>query len=62
MLKKIINIIKKIIFSFIMLYGLNLLVNSFNVVIPINIFTIATVSFLGVPGLVSLIVMFFIVK
>ena len=62
MLKKFINIIRKIIFSFIMLYGLNLLVNSFNVVIPINLFTIGTVSFLGVPGLVSLIVMFFIVK
>lgn len=62
MLKKIMNFIKRVIFSFVMLYGLNLLVNSFNVVIPINIFTLGTVTFLGVPGLVSLIVMFFIVR
>lgn len=62
MLKKIMSFIKRVIFSFVMLYGLNLLVNSFNVVIPINIFTLGTVTFLGVPGLISLIVMFFIVR
>lgn len=62
MLKSLINILKKVIFSFFLLYGLNLLVNSFNVVIPMNIFTIGTITFLGVPGLVSLVVMFFIVK
>lgn len=62
MLKSLINISKKVIFSFLLLYGLNLLVNSFNVVIPMNIFTIGTITFLGVPGLVSLVVMFFIVK
>lgn len=62
MLKNGISIIKKIIFSFVMLYGLNLLVNSMNVLIPINIFTIGTISVLGVPGLVSLIAMFFIVR
>jgi len=62
MLKKGMFVIKKIIFSFVMLYGLNLLVNSMNVLIPINIFTIGTVSVLGVPGLVSLIAMFFIVR
>ncbi len=62
MLKRLINIVKKIVFSFLVLYGLNLLVNSFNVVIPINIFTITTSTILGIPGVLSLIVMFFIVK
>ena len=62
MLKKIVNVIKKVVFSFLLLYGLNLLVNSFNVVIPINFISLGTVSILGVPGLVSLVVMFFIVR
>ncbi len=62
MIKKLINLLKKVIFAFLLLYGLNLLVNSFNVVIPINVFTLGTTTFLGVPGLVSLVVMFFIVR
>lgn len=59
MLKKVQLVVKKIIFAFLLLYGLDLCVNSLNVVIPINIFTLGTVSFLGVPGLISLIAMFF---
>lgn len=62
MIKKIINLLKKIVFSFLLLYGLNLLINSFNVVIPMNIFTLSVVTFLGVPGLASLVAMFFIVR
>jgi pro-sigmaK processing inhibitor BofA len=62
MIIKIIGFIKKVIFSFLLLYGFNLFVNSLNVFIPINIFTLGTVSALGVPGLVSLIAMFFIVR
>lgn len=61
-MQKIVNVVKKIVFSFFLLYGLNLLVNSFNVVIPMNLFTIGTVTILGVPGLVSLVAMFFIVR
>ncbi len=62
MINKLLNVVKKVIFAFLLLYGLNLLVNSFNVVIPINLFTISTITVLGVPGLVSLIAMFFIVR
>lgn len=62
MIKKIINLLKKVVFSFLLLYGLNLLINSFNVVIPMNIFTLSVVTFLGVPGLASLVAMFFIVR
>ncbi len=62
MVKKVIAFVKKIIFAFLLLYGLDLCINSLNVVIPINVFTLGTVTFLGVPGLVSLIAMFFMTK
>lgn len=62
MLKKVISFVKKIIFAFLLLYGLNMCINSLNIVIPINTFTLGTVTFLGVPGMVSLIVLFFMTK
>ncbi len=62
MVKKIVSFVKKFIFAFLLLYGLNLCINSINVVIPINAFTLGTVTFLGVPGLVSLVAMFFMTK
>ncbi len=62
MIKKCISLVKKVIFSFLLLYGLNLCINSLNIVIPINVFTLGTVTFLGVPGLVSLITLFFMTK
>ncbi len=62
MIKKFISLVKKVIFSFLLLYGLNLCINSLNVVIPINVFTLGTVTCLGVPGLVSLITLFFMTK
>ena len=62
MIKKAVSIVKKFIFAFLLLYGLNLGVQSLNVLIPINVFTLGTVTFLGVPGLVSLVAMFFMTK
>lgn len=62
MLKKGIAVVKKLIFAFLLIYGLDLCINSLNVVIPINVFTLGTVTILGVPGLVSLVAMFFITK
>lgn len=58
MLKKMFWFIKKIVFAFCILYGVNLIVSSLNVIIPINIFTILSVAFLGFPGLCMIIVMF----
>lgn len=60
--KKVISLVKKFIFAFLLLYGLDLCINSLNIVIPINAFTLGTVTFLGVPGLVSLVAMFFMTK
>ncbi|MCI8394469.1 MAG: hypothetical protein HFH86_03190 [Bacilli bacterium] len=62
MIKKIINAGRKIVIAFLILYGFNLLVSSINIFIPINVITLGTVSCLGVPGLLSLIAMFFILK
>ncbi len=62
MVKKIVSLVKKFVFAFVLLYGLNLCINSLNVLIPINLFTLGTVTFLGVPGLVSLVAIFFMTK
>lgn len=62
MLKKIAIVLKKIVLAFLMLYGLNYFISSLQIYIPINIITVSIVSLLGVPGLSSLIILYFIVK
>lgn len=57
MIKKVINVIKKIIISSFLLYGYNLIVQPLGLIIPINIITIGAVSLFGVPALLSLIFM-----
>jgi len=55
MLKKILKIIKRIIISFFLLYGYNIIVQPLGLIIPINIFTVGVLSILGVPALLCLI-------
>ena len=55
MWKKIIKIIKKIIFSSFLLYSYNLIAVPLNIIIPINFFNIGIISILGIPALFSLI-------
>lgn len=55
MLKKVINILKRIVFSCVLLYGYNLIMMPMNFIIPINFITIGTISVLGVPALFSFI-------
>ena len=62
MLKKVYAVIKKIVFAFLMLYGFNYFISSLQIYIPINLITVGVVSLLGVPGLSSLIILYFIVK
>ena len=54
-MKKIIDGLKRIMFSCFLLYGYNLIAINFNLVIPINIFTILFVTLLGAPGLFALV-------
>ncbi len=62
MIKKVVSLLRKVVVAFLVLYAFNILVNSLNIVIPINYFTIGTVTVLGIPGLLSLIALFFIIK
>lgn len=62
MIKKLLKVCRKIITSVFVLYGLNLILNSVNIIIPINIITVAVISILGFPGLFSLLMMFFVIR
>ncbi len=52
------KIIKKILFSFLLLYSYNLIANTYNLMIPINFVTIGIVALLDTPGLILLVVIF----
>ncbi len=54
MLKIILKIIKKIIIGMILLFGYNTFLSSLNLMIPINVITIAVASFFDVPGVIGL--------
>lgn len=54
-MNKIINYLKKIVFSSFLLYGYNMIAVNFNLVVPINFLTILCITFLGAPGLLALI-------
>ena len=55
MLKKIFFVLKRVVFSSLLLYGYNLLAAPLGIVIPINVLTIILVSILGIPSLFALI-------
>lgn len=57
MAKKILTILKKVIFSFFILYGFNVIASNFDIIIPINVITVGLVSFLGFPALFSLVIL-----
>ena len=61
MLKKIFAILKKIVMAVFLLYGYNFLAAPLNFIIPINIITVSLVSLLGVPALLSLILVLVVV-
>ena len=54
-MKILFNIIKKIIIAFCIIYTFNLIGVGLNIIIPLNIITIAVVASLGISGLLSLI-------
>ena len=62
MIKKLVIVIRKVCTSIFILYGLNFILNSIHIVIPINVISILVVTLLGFPGLFSLILMFLIIK
>lgn len=56
-MKNIFVVIRKITISFFLLYAFNIIVQPLNLVIPINIITILSLSILGIPALMSLVIM-----
>ena len=56
-MKKVWRILQKIIISTFILYGYNIIANRFNLVIPINVFTVGSVSILGFPMLFVLVLL-----
>ncbi len=55
MKKKIFELFKRVLFSFIVLYSFNTIGTNFNTIIPINIITVALITVLGLPALFSLV-------
>ena len=61
MANKIIKVVKRICLAFLIIYGLNLLLASTDIFIPINMITIILVSILGIPGIIGLIAVFLLI-
>ncbi len=59
-MKKILFIIKRIIFAFCVIYAFNLVGGGLEIFIPLNVITIAVVSCLGMSGLLALIGIYFV--
>ena len=53
---------KRVVFAFGIIYGINVLLKNVGIYIPMNIITIAITSFLGVPGLLSIFTIFLIIN
>ena len=58
MMKKIIQIVKRIVFSSFLLYGYNILVEPLGLIIPINVITVGVLSIFGIPALFSFILIY----
>lgn len=56
-MKMFIKIIKKICIGMITIYSFNVLFGLLNIIIPINLFTIAVSTFLGIPGNFALVLL-----
>ena len=61
MFKKIFSIIKRVIMSVFILYGYNLIAAPLGFIIPINLITVLLISILGMPALLSLVVVLVVV-
>ncbi|MDD4035815.1 MAG: pro-sigmaK processing inhibitor BofA family protein [Bacilli bacterium] len=61
MKKVIIKVIRSIIVAAFILYGFNIIAAPLNLIIPINVVTVALVALLGFPALIGLIMFVIIV-
>lgn len=56
-MKIIFKLLKKVTLGGFLLYGYNLIAVTFNLIVPINIFTILMVVFFDIPGLFAIIIL-----
>lgn len=61
-MKKIILIIRRIIFAFCIIYAFNLIAVGLEIFVPINLITLSVVSLLGMSGLLALVGVYFVLK
>lgn len=54
-MKFILFVVKKIILSAFILYGYNLIAVNFNMIIPVNVYTLGFITLLGSPALIALV-------
>lgn len=54
-MKKIFKIIRRIVFSILLLYGYNLIMSPLNLMVPINIITVSIITLLGSSALLGFI-------
>lgn len=55
MMKKIEIIVRNIVLAAFILYGYNLIAVNFNMMVPVNFITLGSVTFLGAPALIALV-------
>ncbi len=60
-MNKLMKIVKRLCFGIFGIYGVNLLFSVINIYIPINIITVGLSSFLGVFGLMALVLLQFLI-
>ena len=60
-MKHLFKLVKKLCLGIFGIYSVNILFNLVNIVIPINFYTISMSSFLGIFGIIGVIVMKFII-
>ena len=56
------TLLRKIVFAFGVVYGINIMLQNVNVHLPINFLTIGITTALGVPGLLSLFAILYIIS
>lgn len=60
-MKLLMKIIRNIVFGIFGIYSINVLFSTININLPINLFTLSMSSFLGVFGIITIVIMKFII-
>ena len=62
MVKLLKIVIKKLVLAITLIYSFNILVSSFNLNVAVNPYSIGVVYFTGIPGMISLVIIKFLIK